>query len=157
VTISPFSARQVIAARSAAEKYFKAATHSRALAQEAAEIRLRAERKAGEILIGMARRGERAGRGDAQKLQHATFQLSDLGVEKTQSHRWQAIAEVPNKLFEEYISATTADDLDELTTVGLMRVLKESLRELKREANREIVESTESLEALPGQRQAIRG
>jgi hypothetical protein len=42
------------------------------------------------VLIEMRERGERAGRGDAQKLQHATFQLSDLGVEKTQSHRQEA-------------------------------------------------------------------
>jgi hypothetical protein len=50
----------------------------------------RAERKAGEILIGMAERGERTDRGHNSKLelQSATPTLSDLGVEKTQSHRW---------------------------------------------------------------------
>jgi len=72
-------------------------------AQEAAEIRLRAERKAGEGLVEMGKRGERAGRGDAQKSQPATFQLADLQINKSQSSRWQAIAEIPGPVFEDYI------------------------------------------------------
>jgi hypothetical protein len=49
----------------------------------------------GQLLIEMAESGERAVRGEAQKSHGATFQpasLSDLGVTKTQSSRWQKLA-----------------------------------------------------------------
>jgi hypothetical protein len=60
----------------------------------ATDIRLRAERKAGQLLKEMAQSGERAVRGQAQKSQHETFQskqLIDLGVTKIQSSRWQRL------------------------------------------------------------------
>jgi hypothetical protein len=73
--------------------------------REAAEIRLRAERKAGQVLIEMGERGERTDRGHNTKLElrNATPTLADLGVTKTQSHRWQEIAKVPERVFEKYI------------------------------------------------------
>jgi hypothetical protein len=56
------------------------------------ELRLRAERMAGQKLIEMRVKGERARQGgDRAKLQRATL-LVDLGVEKTQSYRWQQMA-----------------------------------------------------------------
>jgi len=61
----------------------------------ATEIRLRAERKAGQLLKTMADSGERAVRGQFQKSHGATFQpveLSDLGISKMQSSRWQRLA-----------------------------------------------------------------
>lgn len=111
------------------EKFFKAAGHSRGLAQEAAEVRLRAERKAGEILIVTAETGERdAGRGGDRKspLHDARVksQLSDLGISYTQSHRWQQIARIPEKQFEKYIEERMKSPLDELTTSGLMTEAK---------------------------------
>ena len=32
--------------------------------------------------------------------------LSDIGITKSQSHRWQAIAEIPEPVFEEHITKT---------------------------------------------------
>jgi hypothetical protein len=71
------------------------------MAQEAAEIRLRAERKAGQVLILMAVKGERdAGRGGDRKspTHDEPVILADLGVERNQATRWQEIARVPEEL-----------------------------------------------------------
>ncbi len=71
----------------------------------ATEIRMRAERRAGELLREMAENGERAkGGGDLRKeSQPAT--LSILGVSKTQSSRWQKRAEDSEEVFELKVEA----------------------------------------------------
>ncbi len=54
----------------------------------------RAERRAGEMLAEMAQSGERATRGKpGETSQPAT--LSDLGISRDQSSRWQKLAQVP--------------------------------------------------------------
>ena len=67
------------------------------LITQATEIRMRAERRAGELLIEMAERDERP-RGRKKESHVAT--LSDLGVSKTQSSRWQSLAALPGDTFE---------------------------------------------------------
>jgi hypothetical protein len=62
----------------------------------ATDIPMRAEIKAGELLAEMREQKERKGDGRPEKrLQGATVllpKLSDLGVSKTQSSRWQRLA-----------------------------------------------------------------
>lgn len=72
------------------------------LIRYATEIRLRAERRAGELLAEMAERRERQGDGRPSKQsQVATVsKLSDLGVTKTQSSRWQKLAKLDEDEFE---------------------------------------------------------
>lgn len=65
----------------------------------ATEIRLRAERRAGELLIEMRESGERASGGDVRK-EFRPATLSDIGVTKTQSSRWQKLAQMPDDTFE---------------------------------------------------------
>lgn len=80
----------------------------RELIERATEIRLRAEIRAGEMLAQMAERGDRdTGKGNRNpdlKLQAATPKLSDLGVTKTQSSRWQKKAALPLEKQEELIA-----------------------------------------------------
>jgi len=63
---------------------------------QAAEIKLRAERRAGELLAGTVRQG-----GPRKRFQPETF-LPE-GVSKLYSHRWQCEATVPKADFEAYV------------------------------------------------------
>jgi hypothetical protein len=108
-------------------KFCKSAEISREIAQEAAEIRLRAERKAGEVLVEMDKRGERIGpHGGAKKSSDtmSLVSLDDLEVTRKQSSRWQEIAHVPEPVFEEYIREGREKESHELTTSGLMTIAK---------------------------------
>lgn len=74
------------------------------LIEQATEIRLRAEIRAGELLREMKERGERETRGGNRGNQYeakfpegtlAKPSLNDLGVTKKQSHNWQKLAAMP--------------------------------------------------------------
>jgi N6-adenosine-specific RNA methylase IME4 len=91
----------------------------------AAEIVLRAERRAGEMLAVMQKAPggqpyQESTGSSPQPVETAPLTLSQLGIEKTQSSRWQAIARIPEEHFESYISDTKAR-AQELTTAGLLR------------------------------------
>lgn len=78
--------------------------------RKACEIRIRAERRAGELLIEMKRRGERHnGRGNnPPRLESqpttSTPQLADLRITRDQSSKWQKLAAVPAEDFEKAIA-----------------------------------------------------
>jgi hypothetical protein len=95
---------------------------------EAAEIRIRAERKAGEMLREAVRHG-----GDRKsKSNDATLitRLCDLDISRDASSRWQTIASLTDEAFEGYIEETKRSG-KELTTSGLLSLAK-SIRERKR-------------------------
>jgi N6-adenosine-specific RNA methylase IME4 len=77
----------------AVEAYAREARDTELL-DHAVEVRLRAERQAGRLLIDMTARGERAKSGDADgsTRKPSLPTLADLGLTKAQSHRWQQLA-----------------------------------------------------------------
>ena len=90
-----------------------------------AEIKLRAERRCGELLGDM----DRAEVGRPEKTYHRDTivsppTLSDMGISKMQSSRWQAIASVPEPVFEQHL-ATVKAAAQELTSAGVFRVSKD--------------------------------
>lgn len=97
-----------------------------ALVQWATEIKVRAERKAGEMLRATAESGERdQGRGGDRKSQShdATVKLSDLGISRDQSSRWQQVASIPEEHFEAAVNMAK-NSAGEVTTAFLLREAK---------------------------------
>ena len=93
----------------------------------AAEIRLRAERRAGEMLAKMALHGGDRRVADAGE----RVTLGDLGVSKDQSARWQKLARVTAGDFDAHVAAVK-DCGEELTTAGLLRLAKPARRKAAR-------------------------
>lgn len=88
----------------------------------AAEIKLRAERKCGELLTAMDLPGR--GGGDTKSSNAMLLdKLSDLGIGRMQSHRWQLEASVPDEHFETYVRSTH-EASRELTSGGLYKLGK---------------------------------
>ena len=72
---------------------------------DAAEIRLRAERKLGELLAALPKQdGGAAARARSQAATEVPPRLGDLGISKSQSSRWQAIAAVPAQVFDRHLA-----------------------------------------------------
>src|SRR5882724_3097855 len=82
-----------------------------------AEIKLRAERRAGELLA------EQVSPGNPLFSHPERISLDDLGIDHNQSHRWQAIARLPAPKFEEHIATIKAAGR-ELTSAGVFRESK---------------------------------
>jgi hypothetical protein len=88
---------------------------------QATELILRAERRAGELLTLLVKRG-----GDRKSNSHVeSVKLSDLGIDHNQSARWQREAAVPDDVFEKYIAATKRAG-KEITARELLRLERTS-------------------------------
>ena len=113
----------------ALRQYIKQQKGSFEMQNQAAEIKLRAERRAGEMLKEMEKNpgvkmdGSKPGfiGGNIMQPPIDAPTLSDLGISKIQSHRWQLEAKVPEEQFEQYVTETKATG-EELTSVGLRQL-----------------------------------
>jgi len=99
--------------------YIKAASDSLQAANAAAEIKLRAERRAGELLAGMEKPLNQHDKVAGNSVLPAT--LESVGVSKMQSSRWQKEAKVDEDVFEGYIRECN-DEQREVTQAGLLKL-----------------------------------
>jgi hypothetical protein len=68
--------------------------------RKACEIRIRAERRTGELLKEMAGTGERKRRGRPTEQMSSATTLSKIGITRDQSSQWQRLADTPTEEFE---------------------------------------------------------
>lgn len=98
-----------------------------ALIAWATEIKVRAERKCGEMLRDAAESGQRAKRGQPKKeMSNDTTLLStldDIGLSRDQSSRYQKLASIPEEIFEAAIDAAKSV-VGEVTTARMLREVK---------------------------------
>lgn len=113
--------------------YAKQAGLGLEMVNDAAEIKLRAERKAGELLSVMDKRTGGDAKQDITARNSLPPKLSDLGVSLIQSHRWQQVASVPEDEFENHIASTKSAHR-ELTTASVIKMGQENKREKSRQA-----------------------
>lgn len=124
----------------AARIYAKKIGLSLGVQNECAEIKLRAERKAGELLAGMDLRKNagrpKKNRSDDEKNSRPT--LADLGVKDARlSSRWQLESIVPEREFLAFLK-TCRDEDEEITSSGLLEIAKsiKAAREKKERAEK---------------------
>lgn len=122
-------AKEVRDKAEAVRLYLKKARGSLTLQNQAAEIKIRAERRMGELLAKTVQRGR------APKTSHHGRFLPE-GINFNQSSRYQAIASIPTENLERHLAETIAkaeeDDKTELTSTGVLRLAKAYRKQRKR-------------------------
>lgn len=110
----------------AAQTYARAAKLGIEAQNHAAEVKLRAERKAGELLAQLER-GQTSGlmvgsrRPTLDNGSEYRAVLDETGTTRQDANRWQQIAELPDPVFEQEIRQAI-DSRQELTTAHIYRV-----------------------------------
>lgn len=124
--------------------YAKQAGESLEMQNMIAEIKIRAERKAGELLKEIPK--ETGKRVDLTSSVDST-KLQSVGISRNQSSDWQKIADIPEDKFEKHI-AEMKDSKEELTTASVIKLAKETKRE-------EIKEQAKEAEPIKGKYRII--
>lgn len=103
----------------AIKAYAKASGESLEIQNAASDIRLSAERKAGQLLAEMELQG-----GDRKsKSRDVTLNLSDIGITKMQSSRWQLAAKLPEVEYRAIVDHCNASDR-ELTQAVVLKAAR---------------------------------
>jgi ASC-1-like (ASCH) protein len=94
----------------------------------ATEIKIRAQRRAGEILLEMEKAtGGEQYHSTGWSLQPVVQTYSSIGIEKHDAHTWQTIAKVPEDDFRNFIERVKTEE-KELSTAAAYREAKRVLR-----------------------------
>jgi hypothetical protein len=110
------------------------------LISKATDLKIRAERRVGEMLKAMGERGERAApsdtlaRGNVARPRESPS-LADLGFSKTQSSRWQKLADLNDDDFETRLAAAKREAVASVESPRAERIREKQERraQLERE------------------------
>jgi len=124
----------------ALRNYAKAADLSLEMQNLCAELRLRAERKAGELLK------EEIKPGNPQLSSDSTIgkikNLSDFGLSRYNSSTWQKIASIPEPEFENFLTEQK-ENKEEITTASALRLHYEINKEAEAKEEKERLDKME--------------
>jgi DNA modification methylase len=115
---------------SSMQVYLKAEKQDAEIQNQVAEMKVRTQRKLGQLIKQGQESGEIAGHGGDRKSIKVTNSyldtktLDEVGIDKMQAHRFKAIAEIPEEVFDTEIRETI-ESKKEVTTAGLLKVGKE--------------------------------
>jgi hypothetical protein len=124
----------------ALEVYAKQAMNTDA-ERQAARVRIRAERRSGELIIeqhntgSLRTQGSPKGTGNGNQYRVVTSseptspKLSDLGITRDQSSQWQKLAAAPASVFEKVLAVPTVP-----TTAGVLREIEAAEAKQERRA-----------------------
>lgn len=118
--------------------YSKQAGESLEVQNAVAEIKLRAERKAGKLL-GQSGPKHGGDRRSVSRLYART--LKDLDISRFQSHRWQRVASISRRDFEAHVNKTKNAGR-ELTTAGILRIVPKQARKRSAAKPRDVASCT---------------
>lgn len=100
----------------ALQTYAKSSGQSLEVLNKVAEMKLRAEREAGKILLAMEKKTNQHGAKNASLLA-----LEDIGITRMQASRWQSVARVQEEDFVQYC-ARQRESGEEITQAGCIRL-----------------------------------
>lgn len=104
-----------------------------AMVEWATEIKVRAERRCGELLRDSAKNGARAKKGKPSEMSKPAT-LSDIGLTRDQSSRYQQLAAMPEKHFEATV-ATAKETVGQVTSAFMLRAARRMQPTKKRSAS----------------------
>lgn len=109
--------KQVGDVMAAAVEYARRAGYQLEIVNDAAEVKLEAERRCGELLVATVRRG------NPQLLPNGTIGRLPEGINRKQSHFYQLAAGVPDGVFRAYCESCRQGGV-EITTAGLLQAAR---------------------------------
>jgi N6-adenosine-specific RNA methylase IME4 len=110
-----------------------------------AEIKIRAERKVGELLKEQGRgQGERDKKIETSDNVGLKPKLEEIGISYHQSADWQKIADIPEETFERHI-VKTKEANEELTTASMLRLSEKQIRQERDEKEKQLKAELEEI------------
>jgi N6-adenosine-specific RNA methylase IME4 len=122
--------------------YVRAQGESFLIQNYAAEVKIRAERKAG-FLLSESGFGQMGGDRKSKDI----VSLDSLGIKNHQSKRWQKMSSVPDTEFEKHV-ASVIESEKELTTAGVLSLAKTAANEMRNETTIAGTSSIDDLSAI---------